>query len=140
MRRTTVFAAVAVSMILVGCSDDPVEVAKLAPAVVDTVAGREEKQVTLTKDAGERISLATGAISSGSGAETVVPYGAVIYDADGGAWAYVSTGNNIFIREALQIDRIEGDKVYLSKGPAVGTKVAVVGVAELYGAETGIGK
>lgn len=140
MRRTAVFASVALTMILAGCSDDPAAVDKPTPAVVDTVAGIAEKQVTLTKDAAERISLATGAVSAGSGAETIVSYGAVIYDAEGLAWAYVSKGENVFIREALTIDRIEGDKAYLSSGPAIGTKVAVVGVAELYGAETGIGK
>lgn len=140
MRRTTFVAAVAVALVLGGCSEDPVEVTKSVPAVVDTLAGRAEKQVTLTKDAAERIAVATGAVSSGSGAGKIVPYGAVIYDPDGLAWAYVLKAENVFVREPLGIDRIEGDRAYLNAGPAVGTKVAVVGVAELYGAETGIGK
>jgi hypothetical protein len=141
MRRTTFsIAAISLAALLGGCSDDPVEIAKLVPAGVDTVAGRAEKQVTLTKDAAERIAVATGAVSSGSGTGKTVPYGAVIYDADGLAWAYVLKAENVFIREPLDIDRIEGDRAYLKAGPAVGTKVAVVGVAELYGAETGIGK
>ncbi len=132
--------AVAVGTILGGCSDKATKVAAPEPVVVDTLAGRPEKTVTLTKDAAERISVSTSAVSTGSGAETIVPYGAVIYDADGLAWAYVSTTENVFTREALSIIRIEGDRAYLRSGPAVGTKVAVVGVAELYGAETGIGK
>ncbi len=140
MPKTTALAVAVIAMILGGCSGDKAETAKLTPAVVDTVAGSDQKQVTLTKDAVERISLETGSVSSGSGAETVVPYAAVIYDAEGLAWAYVDKGDNAFIREALEIDRIEGDTAYLTAGPAVGTKVAVVGVAELYGAETGIGK
>ncbi len=110
------------------------------PAVVDTVVGSELKQVTLTQDAAERIDLETASITQGQGAETVVPYGAVIYDAEGIAWAYVVKGDNIFVREELAIDRIEADSAYLTGGPAIGTPVVVVGVAELFGAETGIGK
>lgn len=140
MHKSAVLAAIAIALTMGSCSDGPADVAKPVPAVVDTVVGIPEKQVTLNKDSAERISLATEAVKSGSGSETVVPYGAVIYDADGLAWAYVAKGENIFIREALKIDRIDGDKAYLISGPAVGTKVAVVGVAELYGAETGIGK
>jgi hypothetical protein len=141
MRRTSISAvAVAVAAILGGCSDDPASVEKSEPAVVETIPGSEQKQVTVTVDAAERISLATGLVSAGNGSETVVPYGAVIYDADGLAWAYVAKADNVFLREALEITRIEGDQAYLSSGPAVGTTVAVVGVAELFGAETGIGK
>ncbi len=140
MRRTDVFAPILIALILGGCADDPAEVAKPTPAVVDTVAGSDRKQVTLTDDAVKRISLKTGSVSAGSGAETVVPYGAVIYDAEGLAWAYVSKGGNAYVREPLDIARIEGNRAYLRSGPAVGIKVAVVGVAELYGAETGIGK
>lgn len=140
MRNATLFGLVLIAVTAGGCSNDASEVAKPTPAVVDTVAGSEQKQVTLTADASERISLKTGPVSAGSGTMTVMPYSAVIYDADGLAWAYVSKGNNAFLREALDIDRIEGDKAYLVSGPAVGKEVAIVGVAELFGAETGIGK
>ena len=36
--------------------------------------------------------------------------------------------------------QIEGDLAVLSDGPASGTAIVVVGAAELFGAETGIGK
>ncbi len=140
MRRSVVFAPALIALFLGGCANNPTDAAKPAPAVVDTVVGSDQKRVTLTNDAVERISLETGAVSSGSGTETVVPYGAVIYDAEGLAWAYVSKGDNAYLRESIDIDRIEGDKAYLRSGPAVGIEVAIVGVAELYGAETGIGK
>jgi hypothetical protein len=140
IRISALAASVSVVTFLGGCSDNPTKVATPEPAAIDTLAGSAEKTVTLTKDAAERISVSTGTIATGGGAETIVPYGAVIYDAEGLAWAYVSKAENVFIREALGIIRIEGDRAYLSSGPAVGTKVAVVGVAELYGAETGIGK
>jgi hypothetical protein len=37
------------------------------------------------------------------------------------------------------IERVEGDNAYLSDGPPVGTVVASVGVAELYGTEFQVG-
>jgi hypothetical protein len=45
-----------------------------------------------------------------------------------------------FLRHAIVVDRIVGNKAYLTKGPAAGAKVATVGVAELYGAESGLGQ
>jgi hypothetical protein len=126
--------------ILAGCSSDAPAAEKIVPAVIDTIPDSKLKQVTLTADAAERISLVLGKIEAGEGTETVVPYGAVIYDPKGVTWAYVAKGDNVFIREELAVDRIEGDTAFLTGGPPVGTVVAVVGVAELFGAETGIGK
>lgn len=134
-----VVGCVGLTGLLAGCSDDPPAAAKVEPAVIDTIPGKKLKQVTLTPDGAERISLATGAVAEGSDGLTV-PYSAVIWDPDGLAWAYVEKGTNVFVREEIVVDRIEGDTAYLSSGPAAGTKVAVVGVAELFGAETGIGK
>jgi hypothetical protein len=125
---------------LAACSDDSSDTAPIVPAVLDTIPGSDLKQVTLTPDAAERIALETSEVTAAGESEMSVPYGAVIYDPEGLAWAYVVTGDNVYVREELAIDRIEGDAAYLTDGPAVGTPVVVVGVAELFGAETGIGK
>ncbi len=140
--RITAFAVglATAAGLITGCSSDAGKAEKITPAVVDTIADSKLKQVTLTPDAAERISLALGEITAGTGDETVIPYGAVVYDAEGLSWAYVSRSDNVFVREEITIDRIIDDKAYLTSGPDVGTSVAVVGVAELFGAETGIGK
>jgi hypothetical protein len=39
----------------------------------------------------------------------------------------------------VEVDFIVGNTVYMTKGPDVGTKIASVAVAELYGAETKFG-
>jgi hypothetical protein len=62
----------------------------------------------------------------------------VLYEPDGKTWAYVSPKPLTFVRQAIVVDRIDGNQAVLSSGPALGTKVATVGVAELYGAESGI--
>jgi hypothetical protein len=78
---------------------------------------------------------------AGSGEKRIaVPYSAVIYDLNGNTWVYVSPEPLVFVREPITIDYIQGDMAILSEGPAIGTEVATVGVAELYGADTGVGK
>jgi hypothetical protein len=53
---------------------------------------------------------------------------------------YISPAPLTYVREPITVDYIEGDMVVLVDGPAAGTEVVTVGVAELYGADTGIGK
>ena len=70
----------------------------------------------------------------------VVPYSAVIYDLEGATWIYISPEPLTYLRELVTVDHIEGDMAVLVDGPATGTEVVTVGVAELYGTDTGIGK
>ena len=72
----------------------------------------------------------------------LIPYAALIYDTKGVTWVYTSTSAEplAFVRHKVMVDYIEGDTAYLSEGPAVGTLAVTFGAAELYGAETGVGK
>jgi len=63
----------------------------------------------------------------------------VLYDADGTTWAYAASERNVFVRNEIVVDRIEGDLAYLVEGPPVGAEVVTTGAAELYGTETGVG-
>ena len=77
----------------------------------------------------------------GSGAlQKVIPYSAVIYDLTGGTWVYTSPEPLTYVREPISVDYIEGDMAVLADGPPAGTLIATVGVAELYGIDTGVGK
>jgi hypothetical protein len=106
-------------------------------AKVKEVAGTETSRITLSAEAAKRLDIQTAVVKQGAGGK-VVPYAAVFYSPSGDTWAYVSTKPLTFVREPIVVDRIEGDEAVLSDGPAVGTKVATVGVAELFGAESGI--
>jgi hypothetical protein len=70
----------------------------------------------------------------------VVPYEAVLYDEKGATWVYTNPSPLTFVRQAIQIDYIQGGLAVLSDGPPLGTALVIVGAAELFGAETGIGK
>lgn len=114
------------------------------PAVVEHIAGSEVSRVTLTEKAIERIALETekvreAKVSRYSSARKVIPYSALIYDSKGQTWVYTSPEPRAFVRSMVDVDYIEGDIAVLKSGPAIGTVVASVAVAELYGAEFGVG-
>ncbi len=70
----------------------------------------------------------------------MVPYAAIIYGLNGETWIYVNPEPLTFVREPVTINYIDGDLAVLEEGPPVGTSVATVAVAELYGTDTGVGK
>ena len=94
-----------------------------------------------TERAMERIGIQTAEVTeeNHSPLQKVVPYSALLYGPEGQTWIYTSPEPRVFVRAVVEVDRIAGDKVYLNNGPPVGTKVATVGVAEIYGTEFEIG-
>lgn len=110
-------------------------------ARVEHVDGSDVARVTLTQKAIERIGLETGTVEERtmSPAVRIVPYSALIYDAHGDTWVYTSSAPRSFVRQKVTVDRIAGNDVILADGPTVGTVIATVGVAELYGTEFEVG-
>jgi hypothetical protein len=113
------------------------------PAKIEHVEGSEDvSRITLTPKAVERLGIQTTPLREEKVAgkqRKVVPYGAVLYDADGKTSVYVSTAPNVYVREPITVDLIEGDRAILSAGPTAGTAIVSVGAAELHGTETGVG-
>ncbi len=112
------------------------------PAYVEPIEGTSLSRIVLSEQAAKRIAVTTAPVAddASSGApRKVIPYAAVIYSPNGETWAYTSPEPRVFVREAIGIERIEGDKAILTEGPAAGTEVVTVGGAELLGAESGLG-
>jgi hypothetical protein len=111
------------------------------PAQVEPVEGTDLHGVILEADAAERLGIETAPVrgARGGASRTVIPYAAVFYDTHGATWAYTSPGPLTFVRDRIRVDYIEGDRAILTDGPPAGTEVVTVGVAELFGAETGVG-
>ena len=138
-RRRMVVALVVTGLALAGCAKTSSDAELTGPATLAPVAGDEGlQQITLTAKAVERLDLQMAPIAQ-EGAELVIPYAAVVYDADGRTWAYTSPKKLTYVRSPITVARIVGDKAFLSTGPAVGTQVVTVATAELYGTEAGIG-
>lgn len=113
------------------------------PSKVEKVDGSEFNRVILTEKAAERVQVRTSKVREenvSGGKKLVVPYASLIYGLHGETWVYVSPSPLTYQRAVVEVDFIEGENVYLKAGPSVGTDVADVAVAELYGADTGVGK
>ena len=136
------------SLLLAACSGSAGETGKTEPASVEPIPGTELNRVTLTEKAAQRLQIQSSPVleaeSPRSGEmQMAVPYSAVIYDLNGKTWVYVRNPGSdslAFAREPITIEYIEGDLAFLTDGPPLGTEVATVAVAELYGIDTGVGK
>lgn len=139
-----IVALVAVGVWLAACGQAQIAATiNDPPAKVEPIAGTEINRVVLTARAVERLGIQTVALAevqAGGVRRKSVPYAAVIYDLRGQTWVYTSPAAYTFVRQPVTVDAIEGDQVLLTDGPPVGMAVVTVGVAELYGIDTGIGK
>jgi uncharacterized protein YcfL len=147
MRNSKILAAgvLIISCLLVACSTATGTTTtkdKYEPAVVEkTESGTV---VTLDEKAAVRLGIQTAAVADagtvreGSSGALAVPYSAILYDKDGNAFVYTNPGGLTFVRAPITVDYVEGDQAILSAGPSSGTEVVAVGVAELWGAETGL--
>jgi hypothetical protein len=135
---------VVICLTLVACGGSNEAAAKEAPAKVEAIEGSEYKLITLTERAAERLGIASEAVREEAvdgATKKVVPYASVIYGVHGETWAYMRNSDSLsFVRVPLTVERIEGDLAILTEGPELGTEVITVGAAELYGADTGVGK
>jgi multidrug efflux pump subunit AcrA (membrane-fusion protein) len=128
---------------LAACNTETLEAAPEKASVVEPIEGTELNRVILSERAAQRLDIQTDSVREEQVDGTprlVIPYGALIYDLNGDTWIYISPEPLTFVREPITVDHIDGDMVVLADGPATGTEVVTVGVPELYGADTGIGK
>jgi hypothetical protein len=147
LRKLAIVAGLLVaSLQLAACAQSPAKAAggeKIQPALLEKTDDPAINRVVLVEKAAQRLDIQTADVREeqvGGAQHMVVPYAAVIYGNEGETWMYTSPEPLKFVRVAINIDHIEGDKVVLVDGPPAGTKVVTVGVAELYGIDTGIGK
>jgi len=106
--------------------DEQVKARKSSPAGAGAA-----KPTAAGAGAKERVDVAM------SSTRKVVPTSAVLYDAKGKTWVYTNPEPLVFVRHAVSIDYIDGDRAVLLDGPVSGTAVVTVGAAELLGTEYG---
>ena len=129
--------------LLAACGGSAETESKVGPAQLEPIAGTEWNRVVLTERASQRLGIETAPIREEQVEGTqmlVVPYAAVIYGLDGETWVYVNSGPLTYERQPITVDYIEDDVAVLTDGPPTGTAVVTLGVAELYGADTGVGQ
>jgi protein-disulfide isomerase len=140
MKRTGLIlvSLVVTGLLLGGCGSPSTGGDDAEAAITIEELDNGQKKLTLSENAARRLGVAMAAVED-QGAQKVIPYGAVIYDSQGATWAYAAIEGLTFQRAPIVVDTIDGEAAFLSDGPASGTQVVIVGAAELYGAETGVG-
>jgi hypothetical protein len=122
-------------LLLSACGPKESTAEKVSPSKLEKIEGTDLSKVILTEKAAERIGVETVPASGNE-----VPYAAVIYDIEGNTWIYTSPEALTFVREPIVIDHIEGDTAILAESLSSQFNVVTVGVAEIYGTETGVSK
>jgi len=136
------FILVICGLVLSACGNNPTSAEKIEPITLEKI-DETRNRLVLTERAAERLDIQTVAVSETMMDENtylVVPYSTIIYDLTGGVWVYVNPAPLTYHREPVVVETIDGESVLLKDGPAVGTMVVTIGVPELYGADTGVGK
>jgi hypothetical protein len=109
---------------------------------VETTGESQPARITISALAEKRLGIQTVPVRSDTDSShksgLVVPYAAIVYDADGASWALSAPTPRTYVRVPLEVRSISGDLAQLSSGPPVGTEVVIVGAPELVGAEAGI--
>jgi hypothetical protein len=133
-----VAALLAVPMLLAACGGTANDGAEAGPAVVEQVKGTDITRVKLTAEAAKLLGVRTERVrSEGAPSRTVIPYDAVLYDADGGTWTYTSPNPLVYQRADIRVARIDGVSAVLTTGPPAGTRVVTAGATEIWGVEYG---
>ena len=104
------------------------------PAKLEPIKGTDVQRVIFDAVAAKRTGLQTAPIRQ-NGEGKIVPYAALIYDAEGKAYIYTAPEPLTYVRKEIEIDHMDGDSAVLSDGPSAGTKVVTVGTALVYGTE-----
>jgi hypothetical protein len=139
-------AAIVAALALAGCGKastfDNEAAGDAGPSRLEPVKGSDLPRVVLTAQAARRIGIETVPVRTGAARDVrhpaVIPYAAVVYDAEGHAFAYTSTRRLTFARVPIRVVRTDGPVAILSKGPKAGTPVVTVGAQELLGVEYGV--
>ncbi|MGQ0850079.1 MAG: hypothetical protein ACT4OP_13405 [Actinomycetota bacterium] len=140
MRRVRLIAGLAAAgLLMAACGGTVSDKHKIVEPVTIDDYSDEVQKLTLTEKAVERLDIQTTAVVE-QGEFLVVPSAAIVVDATGTFWLYTNPEPLVYLRHQIELAHEDDGQAFLTGGPVVGTAVVIVGVPELYGAETGIGK
>jgi hypothetical protein len=145
-RRHLLIATVAVGLAVGGCGKatefDNEAASDEGPSKLVPVKGSDRPQVVLSRQAARRIGIETGQVRTAATRSlrdpAVIPYAAIVYDAEGHAFAYMNPRPLTFVRTPIRVVKSVGPVAVVTGGPRPGTRVVTVGAQELLGVEYGV--
>jgi multidrug efflux pump subunit AcrA (membrane-fusion protein) len=134
----TGLALVASGLVFSACNEVPGNLVESQPYELEPIKGSDIQRVKLPDEIARNIDLQTATVR-GDGNQVVVPHAALIYNPDGEVFVYTKPEPQTYVRAAVKVSRVVGDRAELSDGPPSGTEVVTVGPAELLATEYEIG-
>jgi len=139
-------AAVAAGLAVSGCGKasefDSEAASDAGPSRLVQVKGSDLPEVVLSAQAARRIGIELSRVRTAAThavhEPAVIPYAAIVYDAEGHAFAYTTPRPNTFVRTPIRVVRSVGPVAIVTGGPRPGTRVVTVGAQELLGVEYGV--
>ena len=120
-RGAVLVAVAAVTAALAGCASSATSAPSQPPtAKLVPTAGSSVPSVQLTQLGATRIGLETAPVAVGQGGEATFPYSALLYESNGRAAVYVSSGPLTFTRHFVTVDTINGTVVTVTSGVTPG--------------------
>ena len=143
--RRVATAALLAGLLASGCTQvEEVKHKAVEPYTKEAVGTSGLYRIRLAQSAVERLDVTTTLVveasTRGGLLRPVIPYSGLIYDLNGETWTYTSPEPLVYIRERIEVDHIADGRVFMIRGPTVGTPVVTAGAAELFGIEFGLGK
>lgn len=142
-KRTLTTVSLLAAFVLSACGSST-QAPPPSPARLVAVPGSPRGKIVLTELGANRIGLQTSVVrgvaptKQHNGPNAAIPYSSLVYAADGSTYAFTSPSALVFTEVPVTVARIDGDSVYLLKGPKPGSRVVTVGAEELLGVQTGV--
>lgn len=127
-------ALLASGLAISACAEVESNVREVYPYKVEPIEGSDLQRVTMADKTASLIPVRTSAVR-GSGVRRVIPHRALIYNPEGEAFVYTKPKPQTYVRAPVEVDRVEGGRVFASDGPPAGTTVVTLGAAELLATE-----
>ena len=134
----TAVAAATVTVALAGCATSSSSSPPPPTFSVTMAPGSSVTTITLTPLGATRIGLRTATVAAGANDQATFPYSALLYEPNGQAAVYVSTGPLSFQRSFVTVGSIVGDTVTVTSGVTAGQRIATDGSEELLGVQNGV--
>lgn len=127
-------AVAAAALGLAACGAPASNQVQANPYELEEIEGTDIQRVKLSDEIAANLDLQTAEVRA-RGNRLSVPHSALIFNPEGKPFVYTKPAPETYVRAAVTIDRVIGDRVLLSKAPPPATVVVTVGVAELLATE-----